>query len=245
MAKLGIIVKQSSFRAPESNHLTKLSHHGDRPKSDVAWSLVFTQRFPLRILMNLQEFEALRASWPRFYEKEPVLISEGKGRQRAEQLISHWMINTHHMVKMIPPCLPAREADTSCMKCTVYFLVGWYQFRIKCFTSDKELTNDLLPQWCSNKYIVIWKLERKCASQRYNKYTICLESPLMKWTLKVLLAVLLLKKKILVRKKEALKNSVLSVNILLTCNTLRTQLRRPESSVKQKLIPSSHHRRWN
>ena len=49
----------------------------------------------------------------------------------------------------------------------------------------------------------------------------------MKWTLKVLLAVLLLKKEnpSKEKKKEALKNSVLSVNILLTCNTLRTQLR--------------------
>ena len=73
--------------------------------------------------MNLQCLEALRVSWPRFYEKEPVLISEGK--READSRAAHKPLDDKY-----PPygqndslCLLVREVDTLCIEFTVIFLI--------------------------------------------------------------------------------------------------------------------------
>lgn len=53
-------------------------------------------------------------------------------------------------------CLTVREEDTFAYEMHCLFSCAVVSVQIKCFTSDKELiTNDLLPQWCGNKYVVI------------------------------------------------------------------------------------------
>lgn len=72
----------------------------------------------------------LKAGWPGFFEKEPAHRS--KEKREADSSDTHEASDDKH-----PPygqndshCLPVREADTLSMKCTVYFLVQWFQFKL-------------------------------------------------------------------------------------------------------------------
>lgn len=72
----------------------------------------------------------LKAGWPGFFVKEPVYRS--KEKSEADSRDTHEASDDKH-----PPYgqndshrLPARETDTLSMKCTVYFLVQWFQFKL-------------------------------------------------------------------------------------------------------------------
>lgn len=72
----------------------------------------------------------LKAGWPGFFVKEPVHRS--KEKSEADSRDTHEASDDKH-----PPYgqndshrLPARETDTLSMKCTVYFLVQWFQFKL-------------------------------------------------------------------------------------------------------------------
>lgn len=72
----------------------------------------------------------LKAGWPGFFLKEPVHHS--KEKNEADSRDTHEASDDKH-----PPYgqndshrLPVRETDTLSMKCTVYFLVQWFQFKL-------------------------------------------------------------------------------------------------------------------
>lgn len=72
----------------------------------------------------------LKAGWPGFFLKEPVHHS--KEKNEADSRDTHEASDDKH-----PPYgqndshrLPVMETNTLSMKCTVYFLVQWFQFKL-------------------------------------------------------------------------------------------------------------------
>lgn len=98
----------------------------------VAWSKALQKKISqgeLRWASGGHMFH-LKAGWPGFFVKEPVHRS--KEKSEADSRDTHEASDDKH-----PPYgqndshrLPARETDTLSMKCTVYFLVQWFQFKL-------------------------------------------------------------------------------------------------------------------
>lgn len=99
----------------------------------VAWSKALQKtkisRGELRWASRRHMFH-LKAGWPGFFLKEPVHHS--KEKSEADSRDTHEASDDKH-----PPYgqndshrLPVREADTLSMRCTVYFLAQWFQFKL-------------------------------------------------------------------------------------------------------------------